>query len=268
MTVTARLPRPRADGYRGRRAIATCGSPAALLGLVPPGNGRNGRASSRSTSAGARTRSADVFHDERRRLVGRLAERVLDGSAGAPVETASPAASRGASPWRRAHSTRSRRAWPGGSSRRAARDELATARRMAARWRNRRSGSARSSRRPARWPSLSGSPRTTSRAIGSALGCALEMLRAEGHGVGRRRRRRAARRSATRSTLQVDLWAAQNAAARLWRQGSREDRQTLAPLMSALGIRSRGARRSAGALMTASPRSSGPGRPPRPGGAA
>ena len=34
----------------------------------------------------------------------------------------------------------------------------------------------------------------------------------------------------------LDLWAAENAVARLWRQGSPEDRATLAPLMSALGF--------------------------------
>jgi hypothetical protein len=73
------------------------------------------------------------------------------------------------------------------------------------------------------------------RAIGTALGCALEALRAH------------VTSAATADALallaighaldaQVDLWEAQNAAARLWRQGSREDRQTLAPLMSALGF--------------------------------
>jgi hypothetical protein len=32
------------------------------------------------------------------------------------------------------------------------------------------------------------------------------------------------------------VWEVQNAAAGLWRQASREDRQMLAPLMSALGF--------------------------------
>ena len=36
--------------------------------------------------------------------------------------------------------------------------------------------------------------------------------------------------------MPLDLWEAQNAALRLWREGSQPDRDVLAPLMAALGF--------------------------------
>jgi hypothetical protein len=75
----------------------------------------------------------------------------------------------------------------------------------------------------------------TARSIGSALGRVLEALRdratagavadalsllAVGHAL----------------DTPIELWATQNAVAGVWRQGSADDRQRLAPLMSALGF--------------------------------
>jgi hypothetical protein len=159
---------------------------------------------------------------------------VLDGSAGAPVETASRQflgeLRRVEGPIQPALADVARRLLA-----RAARDELA---RLA------QGGPvAESTRRlrevlaEARSLAISLGLRTedVTRAIGSALGCALETLRAH---ITSAAAADALALLAIRHALDapIDLWEAQNAAALLWRQGSREDRQMLAPLMSALGF--------------------------------
>jgi alpha-amylase/alpha-mannosidase (GH57 family) len=218
----------------GIEADALAGTREALLGLVPLRERAEWTRELEQHFGGRAYTTADVFLDERRRLVAGLAERVLDGSAGAPVETASRQLlgelRRVEGPIPPGLADVARRLLL-----RAARDELA---KLA-------DGGpvAESTQRvrevlaEARSLAISLGLRTedVARAIGSALGCALETLRAQ------------VTSAATADALallaighaldvQVDLWEAQNAAARLWRQGSREDRQTLAPLMSALGF--------------------------------
>ncbi len=219
----------------GIEADALAAAREALLGLVPLRGRAEWTRELEQHFGGRAYTTADVFLDERRRLVAGLAERVLDGSAGAPVETASrqllgelrrvegpippdlaDVARRLPRPSGEGRARQARRGRPGGGIDAAAPGG------------------------PRRGPlagHLSRAPHAedVTRAIGSALGCALETLRAH---VTSAAAADALALLAIGHALDapIDLWEAQNAAARLWRQGSREDRQTLAPLMSALGF--------------------------------
>jgi alpha-amylase/alpha-mannosidase (GH57 family) len=217
----------------GREADALAAAREALLALVPlRGLAEWTRELERHFGGRAYT-TADVFLAERRRLVSRLAERAL-GGAGAPLEPAGrqllaelrgvegPIPSDLADVARRLLARAARdeiaklaEGGPVAGSTQRLREILAEARSLAI--------------------SLGLGAGDVTRAIGAALGRALETL--SGHVT--------AVATADALTLlaigpaldaQVDLWEAQNAAARLWRRGSREDRQTLAPLMSALGF--------------------------------
>ena len=159
-------------------ADALAAAREALLGLVPLRGRAEWTRELEQHFGGRAYTTADVFLDERRRLVAGLAERVLDGSAGAPVETASRQLlgelRRVEGPIPPGLADVARRLLA-----RAARDELA---RLA------EGGPvAESTRRlrevlaEARSLAISLGLRTedVTRAIGSALGCALETLRAQ-----------------------------------------------------------------------------------------
>jgi alpha-amylase/alpha-mannosidase (GH57 family) len=178
--------------------------------------------------------ASDVFLEERRRLAARLAERALDGPAGAPLDAAGRQllgelrGVEGAIPPDLAVVARRLLA-------RAARDELAAL----AKGSPVAASTARLREVMAEAHSLAiplglDAP-GVARAIGSALERALDTLRAR---VTTSATADALGLLALRHALDapLDLWAAENAVARLWRQGSPEDRATLAPLMSALGF--------------------------------
>jgi hypothetical protein len=217
----------------GTQADALAPAREALLGLLPlRGRAEWTRELERHFGGRAYT-TADVFLDERRRLVAGLAERALEGPE-ALLDTAGrqllaelrrvegPIPSDLADVARRflarAASDELAKLAEGGpvaGSTQRLREVLAEARSLAI--------------------SLGLGAEDVARAIRSALGRVLETLGAH------------ITTAATADALallaighalesQVDVWEAQNAAARLWRRGSREDRQTLAPLMSALGF--------------------------------
>ena len=218
----------------GVAADALAAAREALLRLAPF-HERAGCARELEQRFGGRAYTvADIFVDERRRLVSRLAERALHAPAGAPIEVASrqllgelhgvegPIPSDLADVARRLLGRSAREelvtlaeGGPVTGSTQRLREVLAEGRSLGI--------------------SLGLGAEDVSRAIGSALGRALETLRAR------------VTTAATADTLAllavghaldapIDLWAAQNAVARLWRQASSEDRLTLAPIMSALGF--------------------------------
>jgi uncharacterized protein DUF3536 len=217
----------------GREADALAAVREALLAIVPLRSRAEWTRELERHFGGRAYTTADVFLDERRRLVARLAERAL-GGAGAPLEPAGrqllaelrgvegPTPSDLADVARRllARAARDELAklaagGPVAGSTQRLREVLAEARSLAI--------------------SLGLGAEDVTRAIGAALGRALETLSPH---VTAEAIADALALLAIGQALdaEVDLWEAQNAAARLWRQGSREDRQTLAPLMSALGF--------------------------------
>ena len=178
----------------------------------------------------------DVFLDERRRLVARLAERALEGPPGATalIETAGrrllgelrlaegaiPSDLAGVAHRFLARAAREELAQLAGGSPVAGstqklRELLAEARSLGI--------------------SLGLPAAEVTESIRSALERVLEVLRA---GVTASATADAVALLAVGHVLDapVDLWAAQNAATGLWHRGSPEDRQALAPLMSALGF--------------------------------
>ena len=218
----------------GFEADALAAAQEALLGIVPLRGPVEWTRELEQHFGGRAYTTADVFLDERRRLVAGLAERVVDGSAGAPVERVSRQLlgelRRVEGPIPPGLADVARRLLA-----RAARDELA---KLA------EGGPvAESTQRlrevlaEARSLAISLGLRTeeVTRAMGSALGCVLETLRAD------------VTSAATADALtllaighaldaQVDLWDGPERRGRPVAQGSRGDRQTLAPLMSALGF--------------------------------
>jgi alpha-amylase/alpha-mannosidase (GH57 family) len=180
--------------------------------------------------------SADVFPEERLRLLARLAERVLETPKGAQdrVDAASrrlvDELERVEGPVPPHLGSVARRVWE-----RAASDELA---RLAAgapvttavdRIRTLLAGA-----RSLGLPIGRGLGQGTL-AVESALGRVLEALRADPTAA-TVTDALALLDLGTELEPPLDLWAAQNVVARLWREGSSGDRETLAPLMAALGF--------------------------------
>ena len=215
-------------------------------------------------------RRRDVFPDERRRL--------LAGSPSVPGRPRrAPATARGRQPARSSRSCGAAEGpvppalagvgaplWRG----RAARSWPRSPAGGPVRPRGRPDPRARSPR-PGRWGSRSSS---RPEQVGPAIQAALGRVLAGASGRARRRRPSTMRSRSWRSgpTLETppDLWAAQNAAARLWREGSTRDREALAPLMAALGFaRARSARPRGAEVGDDRPPLERPDRSPRPGGA-
>jgi hypothetical protein len=177
---------------------------------------------------------ADVFVDERRRLAARLAERAVEEAAGASIETAGRELLselrhlEGPVPLDLADVARRLLA-------RAARAELGALARGGG-----VTGPARRLREVFAEARSLGIPlgvglEEISRALGAALRLVLTSL---GDRVTAEAVADALELVALGHALDapLDLWAAQNTAAGLWRRSSRADRQTLEPLMSGLGF--------------------------------